>query len=820
MHRMHSSDAPSLSKNGEPASAPALRRSSRRSATEALVSQASSIPEDSAGEEEDPDADKDESELDQPLPPPPESNDKELDTLGDMTPDVNEDFDIRDILGTKFDKTFAETPEPKNSPMSGDKNHVPTNAQSTPASTANTSTTPGGTSCGPTPTVNNVGLLDNLTTSTDTDSTLVPALNKTAVPTNADSTDKTPAPVDKDIACSDGDEMPKLTVIVNKDSVPSPLKESTATTDQSHYQLPPPLPTTPLAPPHSPSHSLSPRPIPSRSQSPDLQPAVHGTDGWTHRDRNPLAPQKPVKLGGTSIGPTQANALKNTSNEQHRVLKTARASLKEAVEQHRGELADKCKRLSEELKLPLRDVEAAMRGASKIKKKRAENMRNALVWDKGLAVNEGKGHGERLCLPALQRLVQEEEDSTPKSKEEKEVIVEAFMKMKEAKAKGTRVSNREAAKDVTWVVDQIYDELVNLEARTGARALLIIAGSSVTDTISPTVLGTDNSTSFVSGILKMSTTQLASKFGAYSCLVEGADDEGSHSQRRGKCVAMIQDGLQRITGKPKVKMEYINYRRLIQHGMGVELVGLPPDYILTAPSKSGQGGAERTRALLDRLKSNTCRWEKVSDVHRAELREEFENAPKKQRKTRSDKKGTDEEEEEDTEPVKEKKGKKQRQKKGGQEGEDVSATTKSAGSKRKQSEVEEDDSAGTSIGRTKAAAKFKTKTVPAKRKHAGADFNDHDDAEAPARKKSKDKNGKPSKPDATMRALVELAAKRTQVRLQRGAADEGIQKIPARRRDRRAHMEEEEEDDNNMVYLRRRKARPLSLSQIDEDKDS
>lgn len=31
--------------------------------------------------------------------------------------------------------------------------------------------------------------------------------------------------------------------------------------------------------------------------------------------------------------------------------------------------------------------------------------------------------------------------------------------MKEAKDKGTRVSNREAAKDVTWVVDKVYNEV-------------------------------------------------------------------------------------------------------------------------------------------------------------------------------------------------------------------------------------------------------------------------------------------------------------------------------------------------------------------------
>ncbi|KAJ6602042.1 hypothetical protein DFH09DRAFT_1302207 [Mycena vulgaris] len=534
-----------------------------------------------------------------------------------------------------------------------------------------------------------------------------------------------------------------------------------------------------------------------------------------------------IKLGGTSTAPAGSNALKNTAAQKRTVLKTARQDLQDALAAHWVEVSEKCVKLAAELKLPLKDVEAAFRGGSQMKSKRKDSMFRALVWDKGVEMNEGKGQGERLLLPALQRLVKEEEEASPKSKEDKDKIFEAFLQMKEAKDKGTRVSNREAAKDVTWVVDKVYNELVNMESRTGARAILIVAGSSVSDTITPTVLGTDNSLNFVSSVLKMSQTQLASKFSAYACLMEGADDENSHLARRSKCVAMIQDGLRLITKKPNLMMEYVNYEEKIRHALGVELVGLPPNFVMQAPSKLGSGGSDIIRQLLTRLKANTCKWQPVSAGDKAELAVKFANAKKKPRKVRSDKKARDDDAEEDKEEAPKKKNRKGSAKKG----KDGGSSGKKSGGKRKRVEEEEEEEAPkrkkkkakaaaadddtspppSTKSKKKGASKppvakpaktVKTKTPASRKRHTPEPdpdaeiINNSADDDEPAPKKRKSVHTtEPAKAQeaqddtaaataaATKRALEALMARRKVVQAEREAAENGVQKSKAPRHD-------------------------------------
>ncbi|KAJ6597735.1 hypothetical protein DFH09DRAFT_1399441 [Mycena vulgaris] len=514
----------------------------------------------------------------------------------------------------------------------------------------------------------------------------------------------------------------------------------------------------------------------------------------THPASRARAPQ-PLHLRAGLSRAWRATAIETATRWRHssrqpssgkrRVVKDAKAKLKKMAQEHRLEMEEKCKRVAAELNLPLKDVEAEIRGSSKMKKSRTESMFNALVWNKGIELNSGKGQGERLLLPALQRLVKEEEESSPKSKADKEEILAAFKTMKENKQKGTRMSNREAAKDVTWVIDEVYNELVNLEARTGARAILIVAGSHVSDTIPSTALGTDKSLNFINTVLKLSPTQLATKFQAYSCLVEGdnADDEKTHSERRAKCVSMIHDGLKQITNKKNIKMEYVNYDEKIRHGEGVELTGLPPGYVLVAPSKGTP--AEHIRKLLDRLKANTCRWTPVSAAEKQGLMETYANAAKKPRKVRSDKKqketeGSDEEEVGT--------GKKQKMaKKGGE--------SKAAGRKRKRAaEGEDNDNEDTApvVPHRKSSPKKtssndpkptpssqKSKSAKAGSKRKSRAMDDSDSEEHP-KKKRKGVALKPSKEEATLAAkamnaaLKKLIENRERAKVRRLAGDEGV----------------------------------------------
>lgn len=131
---------------------------------------------------------------------------------------------------------------------------------------------------------------------------------------------------------------------------------------------------------------------------------------------------------------------------------------------------------------------------------------------------------------------------------------------REAKDKGTAPTNRSAAVDVTWTMESVYDEvcgiygivvtmvanrpqLLRLEQRTGARSILLVSGSDVSDTIVPTCVGSAASLSFVPAVLKMTTTALASTFEAYSRLKDEDLINGDFASKRARVVSMLNTGL-------------------------------------------------------------------------------------------------------------------------------------------------------------------------------------------------------------------------------------------------------------------------------------
>jgi hypothetical protein len=97
-----------------------------------------------------------------------------------------------------------------------------------------------------------------------------------------------------------------------------------------------------------------------------------------------------LKLGGSSTGNVQANALQNTNAAQNSTKKEVREKLKGAVEAFKVDLAKRIKDLAAELDLEEKVVEKELKSASKFKSKKAYSRWDAQVWAKGLEVNKGK----------------------------------------------------------------------------------------------------------------------------------------------------------------------------------------------------------------------------------------------------------------------------------------------------------------------------------------------------------------------------------------------------------------------------------------------
>jgi hypothetical protein len=83
----------------------------------------------------------------------------------------------------------------------------------------------------------------------------------------------------------------------------------------------------------------------------------------------------------------------------------------------------------------------------------------------------------------------------------------------------------------------------------GTRFLLIVAGSNVNDTITPTCVGSEAAMPFCSSILKMSSTEYGTKFQAYAHLKDDALIEGDFATKRGALVRLLKDDLRKFAAK-------------------------------------------------------------------------------------------------------------------------------------------------------------------------------------------------------------------------------------------------------------------------------
>ncbi|KAJ7199045.1 hypothetical protein GGX14DRAFT_573123 [Mycena pura] len=379
-----------------------------------------------------------------------------------------------------------------------------------------------------------------------------------------------------------------------------------------------------------------------------------------------------------------------------------------------------------------------------------------------------------------------------------------YRTMKEAKEKGTRLSNKDAARDVTWTVDQMLEELLNLERRTGARGIVLVAGSHPNDTIAPTCIGSDESLSFVSSILKLPPASLASKFEAFNKLKDKGLETAAFAKKCAAVVEGINDGLRNITKKPSLRMEYVDYEKRIESGEGVRLTGWPSKCPFRAPSNAGQGGAEAIDSLLAALRANTLRWEIIPADEREVLVEKYKDAPKKPRKPRTkkstrivDSDNEDEDEDEEEEVVKKKsKGKVA-----------VKNKAKSNGGKRKQetdaakpSPKKSKKNVGNASKPTKSKPAQKTNTVKptAKRKAKPGGLEVDEEEEDRSRKRKRKGPTEEERSDkATQKALERLLSRRKAKAQERKAKAEEKAKDPKSTPRTLAEINGEEDDDSS-----------------------
>ncbi|KAJ7712383.1 hypothetical protein B0H14DRAFT_2645295 [Mycena olivaceomarginata] len=504
-------------------------------------------------------------------------------------------------------------------------------------------------------------------------------------------------------------------------------------------------------------------PIDSSDEEDDVVPKRKhpiGLSAVDHRGHNPLAPEqprKPTKVGKASgTGSAAPTAVVGSKEAKAMVLREACAKLQEEIVKHKEEQAAKVERLAKELGLDRKEVEKKLRAATGLKSKCGHSLWDAKVWQKRREMNDGGQAGRPTTAPTRPAsLVKADDESSPMTEGESKVLLKEYSAYRDAIEKGMVVSNREAAKDVTWT-------LLNLESHTGTRFLLVVAGSNVNDTITPTCVGSEAAMPFCSSILKMSSTEYGTKFQAYAHLKDDALIEGDFATKRGALVRLLKDDLHAVA-KKKLRIEYKNYERQMMLKEGVMLVGWPLKFEMRAPSNAGNGGSEIITELLTLAKAGKLYWAKVPEKEREELHVKYENAPPISRKhhgTKGKASEEDEDEEEEEEEDNEEEEDAPKKKRG-------SSSKSAPKKKRKAPELDEEEEAqetdeepapkkqrrkeGSKSGKGATSSTKKTSTERSKKRKRQTSDDDSDEALPP--QKSKPRAAAAADAEATARAL-------------------------------------------------------------------
>ncbi|KAJ7323560.1 hypothetical protein DFH08DRAFT_817595 [Mycena albidolilacea] len=334
----------------------------------------------------------------------------------------------------------------------------------------------------------------------------------------------------------------------------------------------------------------------------------HNPGGQSYRDRHPGAPVQPPRHPRAEK--RKSTAEKNTAVLKGKELKAARKILDEKVGEFEDLLEARAAELSEQLNIPLREVKQRLGHVTRYTDGRDYNEFSAKVWKRMKEMNVGKQKGERIQMPEVQKIVQAEGADAWSADDL--VQLKDYLAYQESKSKGTRPSNSSAAKDAGAVASNI-----SKEHRTGARAFGVLAGGHANDTISPTLLGDPANFKFLQEVYKIDPVVFLVKYDSWTNL--GAQGITAAAATSSEPCLPISLCAGNKTNNPNVKMNYKDYERVIQGGLGWTLVGWPEGTTFVAPSNFKAGGAGHIVALWQRLKSGACRFEPTDPALRAEI---------------------------------------------------------------------------------------------------------------------------------------------------------------------------------------------------------
>ncbi|KAG1775790.1 hypothetical protein EV702DRAFT_937025, partial [Suillus placidus] len=269
------------------------------------------------------------------------------------------------------------------------------------------------------------------------------------------------------------------------------------------------------------------------------------------------------------------------------------------------------------------------------------NMWNTFCWKKNQD-SENRNQGR----DTLKQLVREHKDEySALSKEEQEVLLKEYADWTKMKTTGTRTSTKSKIINITQTLKAVENELNSLRCCTGAETILYTTRGSTDLPLRGVTFMTEGVEHFMHSVMSIDNQDLVSKMEGFAIQgIKGAakNHQDCVSDARLAIHKIINSGLRKITGDPRVNMQWTHYFRNIVRRYQVMIVGWPDNITLVNLSKVSSALPELER-LFDLWDTHITCWKTLTDEEFAKMCQECNEKLKSgeiediRRRTRSDK---------------------------------------------------------------------------------------------------------------------------------------------------------------------------------------
>ncbi|KAF8166407.1 hypothetical protein K438DRAFT_261032 [Mycena galopus ATCC 62051] len=338
----------------------------------------------------------------------------------------------------------------------------------------------------------------------------------------------------------------------------------------------------------------------------------------THRSCNPLAPliryrAKKKVSRGPNIRATQRK-------KRERKLKREQALAADILKHHESRDAE-AQELADTHNIGVEEVKRRMMAGTKYRQTRKTSSYNALL---ALVLKDLNEVGSKLRMPEVKAMIKSDPTlKHPYTEEDIEDMQKALDEKKALRSMGIRGSNITAAIDAKWTIDSVTREITDMATRNNMVGFAMFVKGDLHDTHVPAAIESLGALKFFADVFHKDPTDVLALFELWLVTQKrGGVLPSTVAELQKASGEILRTGLQLITGKHNIAMNFERYIEAIVRRWGVGLLNWPSGVDFKCMSRQTTIGNLQT--LYSDLKDRTCKWVKLSKKQQAEIEAEFE----------------------------------------------------------------------------------------------------------------------------------------------------------------------------------------------------